>query len=162
LIYKLLDDDKTYRHRRFARIRYELFLIGVWDFARYPAILFAAHQTGYSSRLLASVNFLAASSMALRLCLSCSGAGRVSHFCLFFFTFPSRYPCITWLTQTCLERHKSFVFRLSRTAVLYVIYHGVGELSTKWKGLNPKLFRPTTPLFCDIPCDSPDYSSSGL
>src|ERR1700728_1944287 len=28
------------------------------------------------------------------------------------------------LTETCLERHKSFVLRLSRTAVLYVIYHG--------------------------------------
>jgi hypothetical protein len=26
------------------------------------------------------------------------------------------------LTETCLERHKSFVLRLSRTAVLYVIY----------------------------------------
>ena len=102
---------------------------GIWDFALYPSVLLLFHEDLLLvSAKLARVAFLVASSMALGLCpvlYYVMGGGGVSEFlpfCLFtipLYTFSS-------LTETWLERHKSFVFRLSRTAVLYVIYHGVG------------------------------------
>ena len=55
------------------------------------------------------------------------------------------------LTETWLERHKSFVFRLSRTAVLYVIYHGVGGGRRDNGKCQPKIaFFPPPPPFLRI------------
>jgi hypothetical protein len=119
----------TRRHPSLLRMYDMAIFIGeFWDSALYPSVLLLSIKTCYSSRQFARVAFLAASSVALGLCpILCYvvGGRGVSEFLSFvFFTIPL-YTFFV-LTETCLERHKSFVFRLSRTAVLYVIYHGLG------------------------------------
>ena len=142
-------DDDSYRHLACTYTTRAISL-ELLDFARYPSVLWLRDQTCYLSRLLSSVAFIAASSTALGLCpvvFLILGGGRVSSFCLLFFKIPL-YTFI--LTETRWERHKSFVFRLSRTAVLYVIYHGGlsnGNALTENCFVLPH-------LFCDIPCDS--------
>lgn len=121
-------DDDAFRHRRLHKMRYALFhwsaiFIGeLGNFRTIPCCAFASH-TRLVPRLDSTTCkrdffFSAASSMALGLCpvrFSCLSEAAACHaFCpLVFHDTPVRH----LFTQTWLERHKSFVFRLLRTAV---------------------------------------------
>jgi hypothetical protein len=140
---------------RLAHIRCGLFYWSL-EFRTIPFCTFASRQTCYSSGLLGSVTFLAASSMALGLCpFLFSRSGRRPRVQLLPFVF--EIPLYNLVHANMVGTSQKFVFRLSRTAVLYVIYHSVGGLRPNGRILTRNCF-VLPHLFCDIVCDSSTIS----
>lgn len=155
-------DDDARRHPG-LHIYATGYFIGVLGFCTIPFCTFASHQT--CDLLLVSTarkRFPFLQRLARRwgyvlfaVSLWEAAACRASAFC------PSRYPVQHGFTQAWLERPKSFVSRLLRTAVQYVIYPGVAGVTPN--GTTVAQNCSVLPhLFCDISCDSSSESCGPL